>query len=98
MNHKSKLITTASLILSILSIIIVPYELAAMLGFLALIVAIIYVMRIEEEIELFCMTPRNETGLSVAFYVPPMFLGIRTFMEYTKAGDFEVVNQAVVNQ
>lgn len=98
MKHKSKLITTASLILSILSIIIVPYELAAMLGFLALIVAIIYVMRIEEDIELFCMTPRNETGLSVAFYAPPMFLGIRTFIEYTKAGDFEVVNQAVVNQ
>lgn len=82
MNQKSKQITALSFTLSILSIIMIPYELAAVLGFLALIVAIIYVMRIEEDIELFCMTPRNETGLSVAFYAPPMFLGIRTFIEY----------------
>jgi hypothetical protein len=76
-------ITAFCVIISFATILpLIPFRISGLINIVLLIVPIVILYRGNKEIEIFCMTPKNETGLSAAFYAPPLLFAARSLWEF----------------
>ncbi len=76
-------VTAFCVIISFATILpLIPFRISGLINIIILTVPIISLYHGNKEIELFCMTPKNETGLSVAFFAPPLLWAARSLWEF----------------
>ena len=76
-------VTAFCVIISFATILpLIPFRISGLINIIILTVPIIFLYHGNKEIELFCMTPKNETGLSAAFYASPLLLAARSLWEF----------------